>query len=169
MAEGRWDDGPARGSGAMTLPRNQCSTRHARSNEKSFVGFEERQQLYDYGFLAAYQDGLDVPRSRSHATKKTPAQLDAEIADILAGPLLNPATSGGVVTRNYEYIVYPEASHRHAERAVKVPQRRGRGPYDLGDAKLVAKKMGAPAAIYSTSKGRFVGYVHPSGRYVTFR
>jgi hypothetical protein len=106
---------------------------------------------------------------KDHATKKPPAQLDAEIAEILAGPLLNPATSSGVVTRNYEYVVYPEASHRYAERAVKVPQRRGRGPYDLGGAKLVAKQMGTPAAIYSVSKGRFVGYVHPSGRYVTFR
>lgn len=97
---------------------------------------------------------------------KTSAQLDAEIAEILARPLLNPATSSGEVTRNYEYVVYPEPSHRHAERAVKVPRRRGRGPYDLADAKLVAKRMGPPAAIYSTSAGRFVGYVHPNGRYV---
>jgi hypothetical protein len=97
---------------------------------------------------------------------KTSAQLDREIAEILAAPLLNPATSSGEVTRNYEYVVYPEASHRHAERAVKVPMRRGRGPYDLGGAKLVAKKMGPPAAIYSVSKGRFVGYIHPNGRYV---
>lgn len=104
-----------------------------------------------------------------HATKKTSAQLNAEIAEVLAGPLLNPATPSGVVTRNYEYVVYPEASHRHAERSVKVPQRRGRGPYDLGAAKLVAKQMGSPAAIYSVSKGGFVGYVHPNGRYVTFR
>jgi hypothetical protein len=36
-------------------------------------------------------------------------------------------------------------------------------------AKRVAKEMGPPAAIYSVSKGRFVGYVHPNGRYVTFR
>jgi hypothetical protein len=95
---------------------------------------------------------------------KTPAQLDAEIAEILAGPLLNRPTSSGVVTRNYEYVVYPEA--RHAGRAVKVPMRRGRGPYDLGGAKLVAKQMGSPAAIYSVSKGRFVGYIHSNGRYV---
>ena len=63
-------------------------------------------------------------------------------------------------------FVYPEASHRHAERAVKVPRQRGRGPYDLGGAKLVAKQMGPSAAIYSVSKGRFVGYIHPNGRYV---
>jgi hypothetical protein len=72
-----------------------------------------------------------------------------------------------IVTRNYEYVVYPEASHRNAERAVKVPIRRG--TFDLTDAKHEAKQMGTPAAIYSVSKGRFVGYVHPSGRYVTFR
>ena len=72
----------------------------------------------------------------------------------------------------YEYVVYPETSHRHAERAVKVPMRRvgsALRPYDLTDAKRVAKQMGSPASIYSVSKGRFVGYVHPSGRYVTFR
>lgn len=77
-----------------------------------------------------------------------------------------------IVTRDYEYVVYPETSHRHAERAVKVPMRRVGGSlrtYDLTDAKRVAKQMGTPASIYSVSKGRFVGYVHPSGRYVTFR
>jgi hypothetical protein len=77
-----------------------------------------------------------------------------------------------IATRDYEYVVYPEASHRNAERAVKVPMRRVGGtlkPYDLTDAKRVAKEMGAPAGIYSVSKGRFVGYVHPSGRYVPFR
>jgi hypothetical protein len=97
---------------------------------------------------------------------KTPAQLDREIDEILARPLVNPAASDGTVTRNYEYIVYPEPSHRHAERAVKVPNRRGRGPYDLSGAKLVAKKMGSPAAIYSVSKGGFVGYIHSNGRFV---
>ena len=77
-----------------------------------------------------------------------------------------------IATRDYEYVVYPETSHRHAERAVKIPMRRVGGslrPYDLTDAKRAAKQMGSPAAIYSVSKGRFVGYVHPSGRYVTFR
>ena len=74
-----------------------------------------------------------------------------------------------IATRDYEYVVYPEATHRNADRAVKIPTRRGKGPYDLAAAKIAAKKMGAPAAIYSVSKGRFVGYVHPSGRYVTFR
>ncbi len=77
-----------------------------------------------------------------------------------------------IATRDYEYIVYPEATHRHAESAVKIPMRRIGGsirPYDLTDAKRTAKQMGAPAAIYSVSKGRFVGYVHPSGRYVAFR
>lgn len=29
--------------------------------------------------------------------------------------------------------------------------------------------MGSPAAVYSVSKGRFVGHVHPNGRYVPFR
>jgi hypothetical protein len=75
-------------------------------------------------------------------------------------------------TRDYEYVVYPEASHRHAERAVKIPMRRVRGSlrsYDLTDAKRAAKQMGPPAAIYSVSKGRFVGYIHPNGRYVPFR
>ena len=84
-----------------------------------------------------------------------------------------PARSHSTIaTRDYEYVVYPEATHRHADRAVKIPMRRVGGslrPYDLTAAKLEAKRMGAPAAIYSVSKGRFVGYVHPSGRYVTFR
>lgn len=93
--------------------------------------------------------------------KKTAAQLDQEIATILAAPLSN--ASG---TRNYEYVVYPEPSHRHAARAVKVPNRRGKGPYDLYGAKLVARQMGSPAAVYSTSAGRFVGYIHHNGRYV---
>ena len=72
-------------------------------------------------------------------------------------------------SRHVEYVVYPDASHRHAERAVRVPSRRGKGPYDLTDAKHVAKAMGPPAAIYSVSKGRFVGWIHPNGRYVPFR
>ena len=70
--------------------------------------------------------------------------------------------------RNYEYVVYPEASHRNADRAVEVPAS-GRNWWDLTAAKREAKQMGSPAAIYSVSKGRFVGYVHPNGRYVTFR
>ena len=82
---------------------------------------------------------------------------------------LRRSSHSTIATRDYEYVVYPEASHRHAERAVKIPRQRGKGPYDLTEAKLAAKQMGAPAAIYSVSKGRFVGYVHPRGRYVTFR
>ena len=112
------------------------------------------------------------PRAREE--KKTPAQLDAKIAEALGNGGEKRNGSGTVAhstiavpaTRNYEYVVYPEASHRNGDRAVKIPTRRGKGPYDLTDAKIAAKKMGAPAAIYSVSKGRFVGYVHPSGRYV---
>jgi hypothetical protein len=113
------------------------------------------------------------PREEREA-KKTPEQLDAEIAESLAGggaPVAH-STIAAPATRNYEYVVYPEATHRNADRAVKVPTRRVGGavrPYDLTDAKRVAKEMGSPAAIYSVSAGRFVGYVHPSGRYVTFR
>lgn len=113
------------------------------------------------------------PREVSEV-KKTPTQLDAEIAESLAGGgTVAHATIATPATRNYEYIVYPEATHRHAERSVKVPMGDAstgkRRPYDLTAAKRVAKEMGSPAAIYSVSAGRFVGYVHPSGRYVTFR
>jgi len=94
---------------------------------------------------------------------KTGAQLDAEIAEILASYAQRPSTA---TTRNYEYVVYPEPSHRHADRSVKIPMRAGRGPYELDEAKRVAKTMGSPAAIYSVSAGRFVGYIHPNGRYV---
>lgn len=99
---------------------------------------------------------------------KTPAQLEQEIRevrDVVAPRSPSP-------TRDYEYVVYPDTSHRHAERAVRVPVRRARGarrPYDLTDAKRVAKEMGPPAGVYSVSKGRFVGYVHPNGRYIAFR
>lgn len=76
-----------------------------------------------------------------------------------------------IATRTYEYVVYPEASVSQTDRAVKVPMRRVGGtlrPYDLTDAKRVAKEMGPPAGIYSVSKGRFVGYIHPNGRYRYF-
>jgi hypothetical protein len=96
---------------------------------------------------------------RSHSTKRS---------EQLRGRARSSSHST-IATRNYEYVVYPEASHRNADRAVKVPRRRGQGPWDLTDAKREAKQMGSPAAIYSVSKGRFVGYVHPNGRYVTFR
>lgn len=98
--------------------------------------------------------------------------MSQEIAEALAGNEKHGNASVASATRHYEYVVYPEATHRHAERSVKIPMRRVRGslqPYDLTDAKRAARQMGAPAAIYSISKGRFVGYVHPSGRYVTFR
>ena len=111
--------------------------------------------------------------SRHHETKKkSRAQLDREIAEALTngGAKRHGAVAHSTVaTRDYEYVVYPEATHRHAERAVKIPRRRGKGPYDLTDAKQAAKQMGSPAAIYSVSQGRFVGYVHPNGRYQTFR
>jgi hypothetical protein len=110
------------------------------------------------------------PARPAPEAKKTPAQLDAEIAETLAGGgTVAHSTIATPATRHYEYVVYPEATHRNADRAVKVPTRRAGGPYDLTDAKRVAKEMGSPAAIYSVSKGRFVGYVHSSGRYVTFR
>ena len=108
------------------------------------------------------------PRARVEE-KKTKAQLDAEIAEVLSGSGGGAVAHSTIATRNYEYVVYPEPSHRHAERSVKIPTRPGKGPYDLTDAKREAKQLGSPAAIYSVSKGRFVGYVHPNGRYVTFR
>ena len=119
------------------------------------------------------RSGARKPPRDVREVKKTPAQLDAEIAATLAkGEKPGTVAHSTIATRNYEYVVYPETSHRHAERAVKIPMRRVGGslrPYDLTDAKRAAKQMGPPAAIYSISKGRFVGYVHPSGRYVTFR
>jgi len=68
-------------------------------------------------------------------------------------------------TRDYEYLVYPEA--RHSGEPRKAP--RGRNHWDLGPAKKIAREMGHPAAIYSVSKGRFVGYIGRSGRFVPFR
>ena len=120
------------------------------------------------------RSGARKPPRDVREAKKTPAQLDAEIAETLAkgGEKPGAVAHSTIATRDYEYVVYPETSHRHAERAVKVPMRRVGGslrPYDLTDAKRAAKQMGSPASIYSVSKGRFVGYVHPSGRYVTFR
>ncbi len=115
----------------------------------------------------------DLPKAEegAHSWTKADAKTLRTIAAGLRYYLVHDYKAGDthstIVTRNYEYIVYPEASHRNAERAVKVPIRRG--TFDLTDAKREAKQMGAPAAIYSVSKGRFVGYVHPSGRYVTFR
>lgn len=106
---------------------------------------------------------------RIHAAS-TPGTMEYKRAKARAKP--RGSSHATIATRDYEYVVYPEASHRHADRAVKIPMRRVGGavrPYDLADAKRAAKQMGAPAAIYSISKGRFVGYVHPSGRYVTFR
>lgn len=108
---------------------------------------------------------------RIHADS-TPGTMEYKRAKRMACAKPRGSSHATIATRDYEYIVYPEATHRHADRAVKIPMRRVGGavrPYDLVDAKRAAKQMGAPAAIYSVSKGRFVGYVHPSGRYVTFR
>ena len=99
----------------------------------------------------------------------TPGTMEYKRAKRKARAKPRGSSHATIATRDYEYVVYPETSHRHAERAVKIPTRRGKGPYDLTDAKRAAKQMGSPASIYSVSKGRFVGYVHPSGRYVTFR
>lgn len=116
--------------------------------------------------------GTRRPPREDLPEKKTPAQLDAEIAEALAN---DTEKSGGTVahstiaTRDYEYVVYPEASHRYAERAVNIPRRPGKSLWDLTDAKRTAKQMGPPAGIYSVSHGRFVGYIHPNGRYVSFR
>ena len=104
---------------------------------------------------------------------KSARQLDTEITRALAGRR-RVVSHSTVATRNYEYIVYPEPSHRYAERSVRIPYSVSRAggsirPFDLTAAKLAAKQMGSPAAIYSVSKGRFVGYIHPNGRYVPFR
>ncbi len=121
--------------------------------------------------LARESEGEDYAtkkKSFTRATKKSPAQLDREIDEVL-GRKHGGRAHSTIATRDYEYVVYPEPSHRHAERTVKVPYRKGRGPYDLTDAKRVAKEMGPPAAIYSVSKGAFVGYIHGNGRFVPFR
>jgi hypothetical protein len=138
------------------------------------VGGRQGYHLWQRYVINERPGARKPPReARAEMPKKTPAQLDAEIAETLAGGgTLAHATIATPATRDYEYVVYPEATHRHAERSVKIPMRRVGGslrPYDLTDAKRAAKQMGTPAAIYSISKGRFVGYVHPSGRYVTFR
>jgi len=115
------------------------------------------------GMGAYYASRTGIAQSEINAVYQ---QHRARLGGGLAHSTIAPAT------RDYEYVVYPEATHRHAERSVKVPMRRVGGavrPYDLTDAKRVAKEMGAPAGVYSVSKGRFVGYVHPSGRFVTFR
>lgn len=91
------------------------------------------------------KDGFDRDRSRSRRRPK--AHRDAPR------------------TRDYEYIVYREA--RMSGEGIKV--RRGRHAFDLSEAKRVAKRLGAPAAIYSVTKGRFVGYIHHNGRFVSFR
>jgi hypothetical protein len=117
---------------------------------------------YAHGIAALAAEGTEEARQRWETQRASAGKSRRSSHSTIAVP----------ATRNYEYVVYPETSHRNAERAVKVPTRRVGGavrPYDLTDAKRVAKEMGSPASIYSVSKGRFVGYVHPSGRYVTFR
>lgn len=42
---------------------------------------------YDYGFLAAYQDEFDVPRTRSHAVKKSAAPHSSDLHDRIAKAL----------------------------------------------------------------------------------
>lgn len=118
--------------------------------------------------VAAYSHGIAELAAEGTEEARQRWEMQRESARKLRGG----RSHATIATRDYEYVVYPEASHRHAERSVKVPMRRVRGtlkPYDLTDAKRVAKEMGPPAGVYSVSKGRFVGYVHPSGRYVTFR
>ena len=138
------------------------------------VGGRQGYHLWQRYVINERPGARKPPRAREEKKTKTPAQLDAEIAEALGngGEKRNgngTIAHSTIATRNYEYVVYPEATHRHAERAVKIPMRRGKGPYDLTDAKRAAKRMGPSAAIYSVSKGRFVGYVHSNGRYVTFR
>jgi hypothetical protein len=120
----------------------------------------------DYTFVASPDDVKWTKPGESKQPKKSHAQIKREVDEVLAGASGNES-AGTRATRGYEYVVYPEASHRNADRAVRVPIRRS--TFDLTDAKRAAKQMGAPAAIYSVSKGRFVGYIHPNGRYVTFR
>lgn len=67
-------------------------------------------------------------------------------------------------TRDYEYVVY--AAPRVSGEGIRVKGSLVRG---LPEAKRVAKRVGSPAGIYSITKGRFVGYIHPNGRYVSFR
>lgn len=102
-------------------------------------------------------------------SKGTEAELRREVVPLTSIGSRAHSTIAGRALRDYEYVIYPEATHRHAERALKIPSRPGKGLFDLTDAKLAAKKMGPPAAIYSVSKGRFVGYIHPNGRYIAFR
>ncbi len=134
---------------------------------------KHRKQLLAYIATCIPQaQKLDARGEAGVVTESNVADLEALRDWVKAFPLKKHGGSTAhstIATRNYEYVVYPEATHRNADRAVKIPTRQGKGPYDLTDAKREAKQMGAPAAIYSVSKGRFVGYVHPSGRYVTFR
>lgn len=67
-------------------------------------------------------------------------------------------------TRNYEWIVYPSA--RVSGDGYKIiPSSLTRG---LDTAKRAAKALGSGAAIYSVTKGRFVGGITPTGRYHPF-
>lgn len=111
---------------------------------------------YSHGIAELAAEGTEEARQRWEMARESTRKLGRR-------------SHATVATRDYEYVVYPEPSHRNAERAVKIPRRQGRGPYDLRDAKAAAKQMGSPAAIYSVSKGRFVGYIHGNGRFVPFR
>jgi hypothetical protein len=70
-------------------------------------------------------------------------------------------------TRNYEYVVYPQA--RVEGEGIKVVPSSLGSNVGLNRAKSIAKtQYGSGAAIYSVSKGRFVGWITPTGRYSPF-
>ena len=83
--QGRWDDSPGAWQRGYDFAKESI-LHETRAEQREILQrvAKSASSSYDFGFLAAYQDELDVPRSRAHATKKSPAQLNREIAHALA-------------------------------------------------------------------------------------
>ena len=67
--------------------------------------------------------------------------------------------------RTYEFVVYQQP---HVQgKGINVPNTTIR---DVKKAVAFAKQhVGRGAGIYSITKGRFVGWINPNGRFVSFR
>ena len=80
-SSGRWDDSPEAWQRGFEFAK-EAMLHETRAQMREILRrvAESASSSYDYGFLAAYQDEFDVPRTRSHAVKKSAARLDHEIA-----------------------------------------------------------------------------------------
>jgi hypothetical protein len=103
---------------------------------------------------------LRVPRDVTRSP-----EMEAHLARLKKGDMKLGLRSGRIETRDYEYVVY--RSTKVSGTGIRIAGT-GFTKRSLEDAKRVAKEYPG-SGVYSTSKGRFVGWINFNGRYVPFR